>query len=110
MGILDFIRNKKQKEHIDEDLQNETDLPKEVISNDRVRAILEEEIKDFFPDEGRWTSNCFGKPSEVSYENLPCHLRDNNWLSKLFNRVLNRKGIFIPRSGRSPREGNGNPV
>lgn len=95
MGILDFLRRKKQVEDKTES-NPEKDLSKVVINDEKVNAILEEEIKDFFPDTGVWYSNCFGRPSEVEYGNLPCHLRDNAWMSRLLYNNLQAKKIHIP--------------
>ena len=50
------------------------------LENEQIKAILEEEIKDFFPKEGVWTSSCFKRPNEVARRYLPCHLRDNKWI------------------------------
>ena len=94
MGILDFLRRKKESEKKTE-VEPQEELPKVVINDEKVNAILEEEIKDFFPNKGVWYSNCFRQPSEVGYINMPCHLRDNAWLSKLLHRTLNDKGIII---------------
>ena len=96
MGLLDFFRTKKETEKKNE-TKLEEELPKVVINDEKVNAILEEEIKDFFPNKGVWYSNCFRQPSGISYSNLPCHLRDNAWLSKLLHRKLNDKGIYIPQ-------------
>ena len=96
MGILDFLRRKKEAEKKTE-VKQEEDLPKVVINEDRVSAILEEEIKEFFPETGVWYSYCFNRPNEVAYGHLPCHLRDNSWMSKLLHNVLNKKGIYIPQ-------------
>lgn len=96
MGILDFLRRKKEAEKKTA-VKPEEELPKVVINDEKVNAILEEEIKEFFPNSGVWYSNCFRQPSEVGYGNMPCHLRDNAWLSKLLHRGLNEKGIYIPQ-------------
>ncbi len=96
MRILDFFKRKKEAEKNTETKQEE-ELPKVIINDKKVNEILEEEIKKFFPNEGVWYSNCFGQPSEVVYENLPCHLRDNDWMSKLLHGTLNYKGIYIPQ-------------
>lgn len=96
MGILDFLRRKKESQKKTE-VKPQEELPKVVINDEKVNAILEEEIKDFFPNKGVWYSNCFRQPSEVGYDNMPCHLRDNAWLSELLHRELNEKGIYIPQ-------------
>ncbi|MBQ8614976.1 MAG: hypothetical protein IJ415_00175 [Clostridia bacterium] len=95
MGLFDFMRRKKVEKNTE--TKPEEELPKVVINDEKVNAILDEEIKDFFPNKGVWYSNCFRQSSEVSYSNLPCHLRDNDWLSKLLHRKLNDKGIYIPK-------------
>jgi hypothetical protein len=51
--------------------------------NKIVENYLDKTLVDFFPSTGLWKSNCFIKSKEVSRANLPCHLRDNEWLSKL---------------------------
>jgi hypothetical protein len=48
-----------------------------------VEEYLDKTLSDFFPKDGCWKSNCFRKSQFVAEENLPCHLRDNNWLSEL---------------------------
>jgi hypothetical protein len=48
-----------------------------------VEEFLDKTLSDFFPKDGCWKSNCFRKSDFVAEENLPCHIRDNNWLSQL---------------------------
>lgn len=96
MGILDFLRKKKKVEQ-NSITQSESTLPNVTMTDEQVNAILEEEIKTFFPDQGCWSSDCFRQSNEVSYENLPCHLRNNAWLSSLLKDVMDRKGIHMPR-------------
>lgn len=67
------------------------------LENEQIKAILEEEIKDFFPKEGVWTSSCFKRPNEVARRYLPCHLRDNKWMSSLLQMELYEKGINISK-------------
>lgn len=93
MGLLDKLRRKKQ---IGQDADYRP--PRVVEAKDKVFAILEAEIKDFFPDTGHWYSTCFRRPREVAYCNLPCHLRDNTWMSQLLHKKLIDKGIYIRRN------------
>ena len=91
MGLLDFIikrntNNTNTKTRI---------LPTIATDEEKVNAILEEEIKGFFPNSGAWKDNCFGRPEGVWYSNLPCHLRDNDWMSQLLHNVLKDKKIYI---------------
>ena len=96
MGILDFFRRKKEQEN-KVIVKQEKEFPRILISEDKVTEILEEEIKHFFPDNGSWRSDCFDRPNKVCYSYLPCHLRDNTWMSKLLFNVLQDKGIYIPQ-------------
>lgn len=59
-----------------------------MIKNEIVE-VLDSKIIDFFPEEGNWKSNCFRREEFVSEKNLPCHLRDINWLSSLIMKKYN---------------------
>ncbi|MBQ9790760.1 MAG: hypothetical protein IJW24_04145 [Clostridia bacterium] len=93
MGIFDFLKRNKVKENKKSDEQ-----PKYVVVSDEKEqeTILNEEIETFFPENGRWGSNCFRRSSELGFGNLPCHLRDNEWMSQLLEKQLLRKGLSIP--------------
>ena len=45
--------------------------------------ILNNAILNFFPKEGCWSGCCFNKSTELRMSNLPCHLRNNNWLARM---------------------------
>lgn len=45
--------------------------------------LLEKATADFFPKSGVWSDHCFNNPDRLGKENLPCHLRDYNWLAQL---------------------------
>lgn len=51
--------------------------------------LLDSKIADFFPKEGNWKSNCFRREEVVSESNLPCHLRDIDWLASLIMKKYN---------------------
>lgn len=53
---------------------------------EKLNEILDEATNNFFPKEGTWLSNCFRKPKEVYMGNLPCHLRDNEWLAEMLRK------------------------
>lgn len=89
MGILDFFKKKKA------DQQSKPKYAQ--LSPEEEQAILSNEIETFFPTNGRWVSSCFNQSKKLRYENLPCHLRDNGWMSSfLHNILLYDKGIYIP--------------
>lgn len=44
---------------------------------------LELAALNFFPKEGNWSSSCFNKSRVLVKNNLPCHLRNNEWLAKM---------------------------
>lgn len=46
-------------------------------------SILKKATADFFPKTGVWYIHCFTKTEELDMLNLPCHLRDDNWLAQL---------------------------
>lgn len=46
-----------------------------------IEKFLDERLFNFFPKEGVWYSTCFSRTKELEFNNLPCHLRDNNWLA-----------------------------
>lgn len=48
-----------------------------------IESLLDEVAADMFPSEGIWYSNCFSRPNEIEEINLPCHLRDENWMAEL---------------------------
>ncbi len=95
MGILNFFRKRKVEETTEPELKK--DLPQVINDDKQINNILEEEIKNFFPEKGVWYSNCFELPKDICYENLPCHLRDNDWMSKLLHQNLIDKNIYIPK-------------
>lgn len=53
------------------------------------KEFSDEMAEDFFPKEGNWYSNCFSKSKVVEEVNLPCHLRDNDWLANLMIKKYN---------------------
>ena len=53
-------------------------------NQDVINRILDEKIEHFFPKSGEWAADCFQRSKALSYGNLPCHLDNNTWLSKLF--------------------------
>ena len=91
MGILDFFRRKSEQ-------SKPTEHPgyTRILDEKEQERILMEEIETFFPTNGRWGRNCFRKSSELQYGNLPCHLRDNEWMSQYLENKLLNKGILIP--------------
>lgn len=100
MGILDFFKKKKQKiENVSTDkTQVQEELPTPITEENKINEILSEEIKKFFPNTGRWLSNCFKQDREISYINLPCHLRENEWMSKLLYQKLIKNKLEISQT------------
>lgn len=54
-----------------------------------INDYLDNILKDFFPKSGRWKSNCFRREDLVSEINLPCHLRNVDWLAALIVKKYN---------------------
>lgn len=86
MGFLSEIKNKLKKMTSDSQIE---------FKEEKLNKILDEEIKNFFPEDGQWDALCFDRPEEINCAYLPCHLRDNSWMSKLMERKLSFKGIKI---------------
>ncbi len=68
------------------------EAPKSFVS-EKLDEILDKESLEFFPKNGNWYSNCFRRPEEVNMGNLPCHLRDDEWLAKMFRKDRNLVAI-----------------
>lgn len=56
-----------------------------------VNKILEQATIDFFPKDGSWYINCFKRSNSLEMCNLPCHLRDDEWLA---NMLRNNQKLF----------------
>lgn len=54
-----------------------------------IEEFLDKTLKNFFPKDGHWYSNCFNKSNFVAEENLPCHLRNDKWLADLILKKYN---------------------
>ncbi len=54
-----------------------------------IEEFLDKTLKNFFPKDGNWHSNCFNKSNFVAEENLPCHLRNDKWLADLILKKYN---------------------
>lgn len=54
-----------------------------------IEEFLDKTLKNFFPKDGHWHSNCFNKSNFVAEENLPCHLRNDKWLADLILKKYN---------------------
>lgn len=88
MGIFDFFKKKKQ--------ETTTQVqPSKQLSEEEIKAILDNEIQTFFPDSGWWGSSCFKRPNDIYKPYFPCHTRDYEWMSRLLELQLADKGIKI---------------
>ena len=90
MNLLDKIKDFfRYKSTYDNDVDFEFDGPPIIyfepkfISQDKVNSILDKKIKNFFPKDGKWYSSCYAQPSEFEMDNLPCHLRNSEWLAQM---------------------------
>lgn len=101
MGIFDIFKKKKKIK--------EQETKTKIIGHESQQGYITEEEKqeklskwmlkqldEFFPKSGVWYSHCFSQPKELSHANLPCHLRDTNWMASLFGLQLSSKGFFVP--------------
>ena len=72
-------------------IKKEDSKPKQEkpIENVDVNKMLELEAQNFFPKTGGWWSSCFYMPTELRMQNLPCNLRDSEWLARMFREKCN---------------------
>lgn len=55
----------------------------------KTKEFLDKILRDFFPQDGVWYSNCFSKSKVLDEIYLPCHTRDNDWLTSLIIKKYN---------------------
>lgn len=92
MAILDGLRRKKERKAVNKESEHAV-----ITDEQEQERLLKEEIETFFPKSGCWESICFKQPEGLVKTNLPCHLRDNAWMSAfLHENLLFHKGINIP--------------
>jgi len=60
------------------------------VDEENKLRLLDEITDSFFPEDGSWQFHCFDKRKSKDYkkENLPCHLRDIDWLTKMFSKKI----------------------
>ena len=61
--------------------------------NSHENMMLEMATMTFFPKDGRWSSSCFNRSNALEIKYLPCHLRDNLWLSLMLKKEEELFGI-----------------
>lgn len=77
-----------REEEINE-IISETEILKAPETKEELIELLETKTKEFFPKSGVWGAGCFHKSKEVYMNNLPCNLRDDKWLAKMFQKHCN---------------------
>ncbi|MGN0960641.1 MAG: hypothetical protein ACI4PF_00410 [Christensenellales bacterium] len=55
--------------------------------------LLDKVTSELFPESGEWWSSCFNRPKTLALSNLPCHLRDDMWLTQYLLNKVNRISI-----------------
>lgn len=50
----------------------------------KIYKLLDKKCGEFFPETGCWYSSCFRRPNDLSLAFFPCHTRDDEWLSLMF--------------------------
>lgn len=69
-------------EEIDKIIE-EIEMPQKPQSEEELKELLENATKKFFPESGEWGYGCFYKSKDYRMSNLPCNLRDHEWLAKM---------------------------
>lgn len=52
-------------------------------------------IRNFFPSTGVWYSICFNKSKTLDINNLPCHLRNYEWMASMLQKQANLYDIDV---------------
>lgn len=85
---LSNLKNKLLK------LKNKTQNKKDIIypnAYDELNVILNNEIKNFFPETGFWSIACFSESNEC----LQSHLRDNYFLAKMLQKKAKLPEVYF---------------
>lgn len=95
--IIGQQNNKNLSNEAIEKVIQETEIQLEPKTDEELNEILENAAKKFFPEKGNWWNTCFDRPTEYIMKNLPCHLRDNEWLAKMLQIECNLSYISYQR-------------
>lgn len=91
MSALDFFRNKKENKNNEktQELSNESKQQSMVIKKlpPMIEHLLDKSTEDFFPVNGVWHSDCYQRPDTLNMNYINCHLRDEEWLSKMIRKT-----------------------
>ena len=66
-----------------------------VVLDKEILPILKEFTNNLFSTGGKWANSCLKQPNGLKKENLPCHLRDEDWLAKFINQELIKNGLRL---------------
>lgn len=76
------------------DIVNEEDMN---TYKSLIDKILDKATTDFFPKVGRWYNNCYKKSKDGEMRNLPCHLRDDEWLAMMLREEQKLNFLSVSR-------------
>lgn len=92
----EITKRKEQSAPKQEDVKlptpsEEKEIVRSIMSQEEIDAeeILESALKDFFPTTGDWWSSCFDRPTTLYMSNMPCNLRDDEWMAQMFQKQKN---------------------
>ena len=102
MNLKDILLILKKRIYKNKNIEEfESDLENKNL----IDEILDKATSDFFPKNGKWYNNCFKKSKELEMRNLPCNLRNCEWLAmmlqeeqKLYYISLNRIFKYVTTS------------
>ena len=102
MNLKDILLILKKRIYKNKNIEEfESDLENKNL----IDEILDKATSDFFPKNGKWYNNCFKKSKELEMRNLPCNLRNGEWLAmmlqeeqKLYYISLNRIFKYVTTS------------
>lgn len=89
MKLFDIFKRKDKSSKLTNKKSNDVSIMSETD------ILLDHEIDSFFPLNGSWAIECYGKPEELVDSSMPCHLRDDKWLAELLALKMKNKGVSV---------------
>lgn len=95
MGFFDIFKRRKKETTQNVVESKETKQNDNSVLNDEEKSVVNFELMMFFPLTGEWNISCLGRSDNLNIANLPCHLRDNEWISKYIEKMTIKDGYFV---------------
>ena len=87
---INELKKQEQSQLQQKESKSKQEPPMENIA---VNKLLEIVSQNFFPKTGEWWSNCFERSTKLYMSNLPCNLRNPEWLAHMLIKQANLNRI-----------------